>query len=307
LKCVVVYFSQTGNTEKIANAIQTGVKRMAGHCDIFKIKEANPKRLHEYDLIGLGSPVFNVENMWSFINNLRFVGGKHVFAFCTHGGSPEFFFPRLVPRLKNRGLVVIGTRDWYGNCYLLHHIDPYPTQGHPDELDLKEAEDYGQEMVQRSWRITAGETGLIPPEPLLPPMPHEINDKNNVINMKSFQTMLKYDKEKCLYPGCRLCMDNCPIDGIDLSLNPPMLAKPCMYCEFCARICPTGAIDIDEWVQAAASGAKNIYSDLLPNLAKAEADGRFRRHLPIEKVKLDTYSYMLHKTHPQWIIGKGVP
>jgi flavodoxin/NAD-dependent dihydropyrimidine dehydrogenase PreA subunit len=307
LKCAIIYFSQTGNTEKIAKAIQSGVKQSAGHCDIFKIKEANPRRLYEYDLIGLGSPVFNVENVWDFINNMRFVGGKHIFAFCTHGGSPELFFPTLVPKLNKRGLVVIGTRDWYGDCFCLHHVEPYPTQGHPDEIDLKEAEEFGKEMVARSSRIASGETELVPSEPPMPPMPDDIRDKDSVINMKAFVSMLKYHKEKCKYPKCRLCMDNCPMDGIDLSMNPPVIGQPCMYCEFCARVCPTGALDIDEWVKAAAAQAKwQVYPTLLPTLAKAEADGRFRRLVPIEKLKLDTFGYMLHKKHPQWIVGKGL-
>ena len=85
MKCVVIYFSQTGNTEKIARAIQTGVKQIADHCDILPIKEANPRRLYEYDLIGLGSPVHGgvPGNITAFINNIRFVGGKHAFSFCA--------------------------------------------------------------------------------------------------------------------------------------------------------------------------------------------------------------------------------
>jgi flavodoxin len=93
----VVYFSQTGNTEKVAYAIQAGIKQAAGHCDIVKIKDANPRRLYEYDLIGLGSAVFGVTNVYEFIKNMRFVGGKHAFSFCTSGGDPEFFSPLWSP------------------------------------------------------------------------------------------------------------------------------------------------------------------------------------------------------------------
>jgi flavodoxin/ferredoxin len=313
VRCALIYFSQTGNTEKIAGAVQTGVKQAAGHCDIVKIKEANPKRLYEYDLIGIGTPVFNVENVWAFINNMRGVGGKHVFVFCTHGGDPRFFFPTIVPKLKKRGLVVIGMRDWYGNCYCLHHMEPYPTKGHPDEIDMKEAEDFGREMVIRSWRISAGETELIPPEPpppSLPPMPKD--DRTEVDVIKMYPSMLKFHKEKCLYPSCRLCMDNCPMDGIDLSLNPPVIAKPCMNCEWCARICPTGALDMDEWVKPAAKTCESMYPNaLFPELDKAEAEGRFRRLIPQKDIGVNaqgyTFGYMLHKKHPQWIIGKEGP
>jgi flavodoxin/NAD-dependent dihydropyrimidine dehydrogenase PreA subunit len=306
MKCVIVYFSQTGNTEKIAGAIQTGMKQIAGNCDLVKIKDANPRQLWEYDLIGLGSPVFGGEpgNVKAFINNMRFVGGKHIFVFCTHGSFPDYFFPRIIPELKHRGLVVIGTGDWYGNCTLLHHLEPYPTAGHPDTLDLKEAEEFGKTMVDRSRRITAGETHLIPADPLPPPPPPEAEKSSEDI-IHALPSMLKFYKENCLYPKCRLCMEHCPMDGIDLTVKPPVLARPCISCEFCARICPTGAIDIMDWVKALSEPAfmKNIIQQ---NLEKAEREGRFRRLLPVEETGTIP-SYKLHPDHPQWIIGKGFP
>jgi ferredoxin len=309
MKCIVIYFSQTGNTEKIARAIQSGVQQVAGHCDIAKIKDVNPKRLYEYDLIGIGSAVFGGQlgSVGVFLNDLRFVGGKHAFLFCTHGTMGEDFFPNAYQRMKQRGLVVIGMGDWYGDCYLLHMPQPYPTWGHPDAIDLKEAEEFGREMVLRSWRISAGETRLIPPEPAphpLPqmPLPNEGGNTRNIV--KLFSSMLKFHKEKCLYPNCRLCMDNCPMDGIDLSVNPPVIAKPCADCEFCARLCPTGALDMDEWVLAmvrVTGGAKMM----LRALEESEAKGKFRRLIPVEKLKLDNHGYKIYKKHPQWIIGKG--
>ena len=44
---------------------------------------------------------------------------------------------------------------------------------------------------------------------------------------------------------------------------------------------------------------------VLPALEKAEAEGHFRRLVPIKELKPDTYGFMVHKKHPQWIIGKG--
>jgi flavodoxin/NAD-dependent dihydropyrimidine dehydrogenase PreA subunit len=305
LKCVIIYFSQTGNTEKIAKVIQKGVKQAAGHCDILKIKDANPKRLYEYDLIGIGSAVFGGQlgSVGVFLNELRFVGGKHAFLFCTHGTSPETFFPAAYERMQRHGLTVIGMGDWYGDCYLLHMPEPYPTAGHPDEIDLKEAEKFGKEMVERSRRITAGETDLIPAPPPAPPLPPPQVKDNTAL---TYSALLKFHKEKCLYPQCRLCMENCPMYGIDLSVDPPVLAKPCLSCEFCARICPTGALDMDEWVQNMANmTATRVSSMILGALEKAEGEGRFRRLIPVDKLNFNTFGYMLHKSHPQWIIDKG--
>ena len=96
MKSIVIYFSQTGNTEKVAYAIQAGVKQAAGHCDITKIKDADPKRLYEYDLIGIGSPLFEVTNVWEFMKSLRSVGGKHVFFFLLMVPQPKVeIFPSM--------------------------------------------------------------------------------------------------------------------------------------------------------------------------------------------------------------------
>lgn len=117
MEAVVIYSSQTGNTEKIAYAIQRGVKQVTGQCDSLKMKETNPKRLYEYDLIGIGAPNHgSKEPAWvdTFIKNMRYVGGKHCFTFSTHGTLPANFFASIIPKLKKKGLIVIGYDDWYG-------------------------------------------------------------------------------------------------------------------------------------------------------------------------------------------------
>jgi flavodoxin/ferredoxin len=322
MKCVVIYFSQTGNTEKVAYAIQAGVKQAAGHCDIAKIKDVNPKGLHDYDLIGIGSAVFGgtLGSVATLLNDLRFVGGKHAFFFCTHGSAARGgnFFPTAYERAKKSGLVIIGRGDWYGDCYLLHMPEPYPTAGHPDDIDLREAEEFGREMVMRSWKMAAGATNLVPPEPKPMEMPPgmarmDMRDRTSgeLFDPRSYSKLLKFHNEKCLAPKCRLCMDNCPVDGIDLSVDPPILAKPCLSCEFCARLCPTGALDIDEWVEGMATMSyKGITRGPIQLLEQAEADGLFRRLAPGKNpdeyyADLDNYGYQKHKQHPQWVIGKG--
>ena len=173
MKSIVIYFSQTGNTEKVARAIQAGITQATGQCDLQEIRDTNPLRLKDYDLIGLGAPVFGgcPKNVLQFVRRLRFVGGKHAFSFCTHGTMHGTFLPTLYPALADRGLSVIGSADWYGDCYLLHMPQPYPTAGHPDATDLEEAEAFGREMAVRSMRIRAGETDLIPAAPAPPDPP----------------------------------------------------------------------------------------------------------------------------------------
>ena len=97
------------------------------------------------------------------------------------------------------------------------------------------------------------------------------------------------------------------MDGIDLTVNPPIVAKPCMNCFFCEQICPTGALSVEEkdldilhqWHVNA------ILKNGIPRLAEAEAQGRFRRLTPDEKVSWNTPFYKVYKKRPRIIIGKG--
>jgi len=321
MKCIVVYYSQTGNTEIIAKSIHRGIEKAAGNCDLLPIKEANPRRLYGYDLIGLGSPVHDhvePKNVTAFLKDMRFVGGKHAFCFCTHATHGDFYPPSVAPQLKSRGLVYIGVYDCYAPCYLPHEPEPFITAGHPDDIDLKESEEFGKKMVELSGRIYAGETNLIPPIPDYPPPGLEEFRKENKKGMQKLVEMgvppakayhtakMTIDSKKCLYPECRLCMDNCPMDGIDLSIKPPIVGHPCMGCHFCPMVCPTGAIVDEVEMLPQEISLPNPGENYIRWAAEAEATGKFRRLVPLENIDWDNPIYKKHNKHPQWIIGKGL-
>jgi menaquinone-dependent protoporphyrinogen IX oxidase len=57
MKGIVLYYSATGSTAKIAKAIHRGMKEVM-ECDIASIKKADPRSLTQYDVIALGAPVW---------------------------------------------------------------------------------------------------------------------------------------------------------------------------------------------------------------------------------------------------------
>lgn len=57
MKPVVIYWSQTGNTEAMAKAIAEG----AHNCDIFTISDIDVERACTYDVIALGCPAMGAE------------------------------------------------------------------------------------------------------------------------------------------------------------------------------------------------------------------------------------------------------
>ena len=295
MKSIVIYFSLTGNTKKVARVIQKGIKQITGQCDLSAIKQADSKHIDSYDLIGIGSPVWGgvPPNVKLFVDNLPSLEGKYTFAFSTHGALPERFLPIFVGLLTGKGSKVIGVHDWYGSVCLPGHPKPYPTDGHPDVIDLKEAQDFGAEMVRLCQRIVDGESQLIPDLAMMPVPPD-----NNIPRPRP-----KLNVQKCRYPKCHLCQDNCPQDDINLDASPPVFAETCRPCYFCEMICPVGAIEADYELLTRDRmwRAENVYKQALE---KAEAEGRFRRLTPIEKVGWITPYYQVYNKHPRYVIPK---
>jgi flavodoxin len=83
MKSIVVYFSLTGNTKKVAKAIYQGMREYSDTCDITTIKEMDVGHLTEYDLIVMGSPVWGGVplNVRLFFNAAPSLKGKHALPF----------------------------------------------------------------------------------------------------------------------------------------------------------------------------------------------------------------------------------
>jgi flavodoxin len=56
LKVLILYFSATGNTEKVAHAIRKAVEKEEVTLTFLKVTEAAEEELYDYDLVFLGSP-----------------------------------------------------------------------------------------------------------------------------------------------------------------------------------------------------------------------------------------------------------
>ncbi len=294
MKGIIVYFSLTGSTKKVAQAIQKGINPLFESCDLVKLKDADSGSLQHYDLIGIGSAVWGgpPKHLEWFIDSLPDLSGKYLFAFCTHGATGGRFFPILLKLLKKKRPEVIGIRDWYGTVFLPMMPKPYFTEGHPDDIDLAEAQAFGKEMAELRLRIKTEGPAAVPPLPKLPPIPRRTRLK---------RPRPVYDAKKCVYPACTLCMDHCPVNGIDLKVSPIVFGRDCHTCHFCEMICPEGAISVnyDSFVKKGHRRGKLIYVN---NLIQAAAEGTFRPLVPIESVRWDLPYYKIFAKHPRYII-----
>src|SRR3989304_5560813 len=165
MKSIVVYFSLTGSTKLVADAIWKGVKAANGQCDLARIQDLSMGDLSQYDLVGLGCPVWGFTeppNVTNFLWYMPTMPNSHAFLFATHGSDRGMVFRTMSSVLERKKLTVVGYKSWYGNVWMQMYAMPFPTNGHPDEIDLREAFDYGMEMVETSRKVRGGATDLMP-------------------------------------------------------------------------------------------------------------------------------------------------
>ena len=121
-KVAMVYFSQTGNTEKVARRIAQGLERAGAQVDLMRLEETDPAVLQNYDFFGIGAPVFYYKlpfNVAWFINKMRGMEEKFAFGFLTEGGHAANTLRRMQKRLAKRRLV------WPENGMNLHLLPPH--------------------------------------------------------------------------------------------------------------------------------------------------------------------------------------
>lgn len=264
---VVAYYSGTGNTAQIADAIWRGMSSVIP-CDVATVNKLNPKKMAKYDVMALGAPNWYMRvpaNVLIFTHDMPRMDGKHCFLFATHGSGGPGMFWIMAKNILKKGMKIIGWSDWYGADFLTPHSSvPDGEWGHPDRIDLAEAEAFGRRMALDSIRIYDGETGLLPPDGI--PTPEAGGDSlfspSGTYDKPSFaggaaNASPKFDFTKCVYPRCNRCEENCPVHAIDLSVaapggvlrpddltaHPVVLKEACVECGgLCERVCTYGAI-----------------------------------------------------------------
>ncbi len=152
MKVLIAYYSDTGNTEKVAKAIYDSIEHSEKEISL----STDVSDVSDYDLIFCGFPVQSMglpKKMESFVTGLP--EGKKVAYFATHGslrGGPLAItaFHHAISLGKN--LKVMGTFGCRGT--VKHGIidalmkqaehrgwalEAQSAAGHPDEADLEDA------------------------------------------------------------------------------------------------------------------------------------------------------------------------
>lgn len=156
VKILVLYFSKSGNTKKLARAVYDGVRETGVKCDLKPVTRFPMAGLIRYDGIILGSPTYYGQmaaEMKKFLDlSVRFHGrlaGKVGGAFTTAGGmhcGAETALMSMLEALMIHGLVVIGDASYF-------HYGPAAV-GAPNKKDLQYGRLYGRRIARLTKKLS---------------------------------------------------------------------------------------------------------------------------------------------------------
>jgi len=291
MKALIICFSQTGNTRRVAEGIQHGIRTDAHRCELVDLRAVDPDKLPGWDLVGIGCPVFyfqEPQHVRRFIAALPPLPGKQWFVFCTHGAIMGVTLQSMADGLRRKGIRVIGYHDTYASATLPFYPYPMPTAGHPDETDLEEARIFGRLISARSQSIDAGNPVHTVSPPAVPQEWRENAERFTPEFLERIFPELTIDSSRC--SRCYECRNGCPVGGIDIDREPPRIQNPCIYCWNCVNICPEAAIEGD-W-----SGQVKLAPKLLARyrywLDAAATQGKFRWRIDPDNIDCENPLYL---------------
>ena len=139
-KINVVYWSMTGNTKSMANAIADGIKSVGGEVNVCEISAITPDELAANDVFALGCPAMGAENLEEsevepFVEELESkINGKKIALFGSYGWGDGTWMRDWVDRMTGAGAEVIN-----GEGTICEEA--------PDDAAIKELTELGKKLA----------------------------------------------------------------------------------------------------------------------------------------------------------------
>ena len=139
-KLMVVYWSQTGNTEIMANAVAEGVKEAGKESAAVEVSSMTPDALKDAPVFALGCPAMGAEvleedEMEPFMAEVEsFAKGKQIGLFGSYGWGDGQWMRDWEERVQNAGAVLVG-----GQGVIAQEV--------PDEDALSQCRELGKSLA----------------------------------------------------------------------------------------------------------------------------------------------------------------
>lgn len=247
MEVTLVYFSQTGNTQRVASAMSEAFQQ-AGHSSrAINLKRMAVEDATECDLLGIGTACISSKAptpIKLFLRSLPSIKGHDAFVFATSGGAPGGVLSEMSNLLSNKGANVLGGFLTRGHVThpAPHMFDRFPER--PNPIDLNRAHRFVEEIIDR---LAMGYSKPVVEER------YDVLRSGlgfyNILGLVSTDRVVRFllpkprlNQTSC--DLCRICWDECPMENI--TLNPfPMIGNLCIRCYHCFSVCPQKAFHLN--------------------------------------------------------------
>ena len=139
-KAAVIYWSSTGNTEAMAQAIYDGARETGVETELIEVGQISPEQAAEYEVLALGCPAMGDEEL--------------------EESEFEPFFAELEKSLSGKKVVLFGSYDWGDGQWMRDWYERVRDDGAeilaeegliihntPDEEGIKKCRELGRKMA----------------------------------------------------------------------------------------------------------------------------------------------------------------
>lgn len=140
-KVQIVYWSATGNTEEMANAIAQGVSQAGAVAEVISVENANKEELLAANAFALGCPAMGDEeledaDMEPFVASLEgSLAGKQILLFGSYDWGDGEWMRLWAERMQSAGATIIGGEGIIAN-------------NEPDEEAKERCKEAGAKLAQ---------------------------------------------------------------------------------------------------------------------------------------------------------------
>lgn len=241
----VIFFSATGNTKKIADAIRSCLisqEVSVTSIDITSYKSREELiSLSKYDAFMFGFPVYSLRAprvCREWIERLD-GEGKKCSVFFTYGGfakDPAHYYMKEL--LEKRNFTLVSTAEFLG-VHTFNRSGWQAAEGRPNQSDFKIVEEYTLKTLQRF----TGEDSATISEFNKPIYTSEQLDQAEKFRFKLITQLPTRESDNCSL--CMLCEKLCPTNAMDAVKGEADPAS-CIACLRCIANCPDGVLHTND-------------------------------------------------------------
>jgi len=244
-KCLIVYFSQSGSTAKVAEHIASGLKVAGYQVELHNLRNrCVPPDVEEIDLLGIGSPIYTFRlpfNVADYLNALPPLNNLPVFSFNLYGSYCFDTGTQFRKMLAQKGARDMGYFSCHGEDVVLGYLQEgyLFSPNHPTQNELDEAQSFGKEVASRVAGNTASPSCRESSLPFIYRLERFLCNRWLVEHV--MYRFFKVDKGRC--DNCGLCVAVCPLGNIsEVGENQLKWGDSCLMCFTCEMCCHAGAI-----------------------------------------------------------------